>query len=72
MFFPGSLPLYVGGVLTFGLGVSGDGVNQDDTVTGAAAVHYHAADARKCRQLFRRLASACRSLNCTPHPGLFR
>ena len=32
VFFPGSEPLYVGGVLVGGLGVSGDGVDQDDYV----------------------------------------
>jgi uncharacterized protein GlcG (DUF336 family) len=38
VFFPGSLPLYKGGLLVGGLGVSGDGVEQDDYVTflGAA------------------------------------
>ena len=33
VFFPGSLPLYKGGLLVGGLGVSGDGVEQDDYVT---------------------------------------
>jgi uncharacterized protein GlcG (DUF336 family) len=33
VFFPGSLPLYKGSVLVGGLGVSGDGVEQDDYVT---------------------------------------
>lgn len=33
VFFPGSLPLYKNGVLVGGLGVSGDGVDQDDYVT---------------------------------------
>ncbi len=33
VFFPGSLPLYKNGVLVRGLGVSGDGVDQDDYVT---------------------------------------
>jgi uncharacterized protein GlcG (DUF336 family) len=36
VFFPGSLPLYRNGVLVGGLGVSGDGVNQDDFVTAGA------------------------------------
>lgn len=36
VFFPGSLPLYKNGVLVGGLGVSGDGVNQDDFVTAGA------------------------------------
>jgi uncharacterized protein GlcG (DUF336 family) len=33
VFFPGSLPLYKNGVLVGGLGVSGDGVDEDDYVT---------------------------------------
>lgn len=36
VFFPGSLPLYQNGVLVGGLGVSGDGVSQDDFVTAGA------------------------------------
>jgi uncharacterized protein GlcG (DUF336 family) len=36
VFFPGSLPLYRNGVLLGGLGVSGDGVDQDDFVTAGA------------------------------------
>ncbi|HEY2773690.1 MAG TPA: heme-binding protein [Candidatus Binatia bacterium] len=35
VFFPGSAPLYRDGVLVGGLGVSGDGVEQDDIVTFA-------------------------------------
>ena len=35
MFFPGSLPPYKDGVLVSGLGISGDGVDQDDCVTNA-------------------------------------
>jgi uncharacterized protein GlcG (DUF336 family) len=35
VFFPGSVPLYVGGNLIGGFGVSGDGVDQDDVVTFA-------------------------------------
>lgn len=37
VFFPGSLPLYKGGTLVGGLGVSGDGVEQDDYVTSLGA-----------------------------------
>src|ERR1700690_3804482 len=37
VFFPGSEPLYVGGVLVGGLGVSGDGVDQDDYVSDGGA-----------------------------------
>jgi|SRR5215469_10414517 len=42
VFFPGSLPLYKNGVLAGGLGVSGDGVDQDDFVTAAGAVGFEA------------------------------
>ncbi len=37
VFFPGSTPLYRGGQLVGGLGVSGDGVDQDDYVTVGGA-----------------------------------
>ncbi len=43
VFFPGSLPLYKNGVLVGGLGVSGDGVDQDDYVTNAGAQGFAAA-----------------------------
>jgi hypothetical protein len=33
VFFPGALPLYRNGVMIGGLGISGDGVEQDDFVT---------------------------------------
>jgi len=35
VFFPGSIALYRGGQVVGGLGVSGDGVEQDDLVTAA-------------------------------------
>ena len=40
VFFPGSIPLYKNGALVGGLGVSGDGVEQDDFVAAAGAVGY--------------------------------
>ncbi len=44
VFFPGSAPLYrFGLVLVGGLGVSGDGVDQDDIVTAAGIVGFEAA-----------------------------
>ncbi len=42
VFFPGSEPLYINGVLAGGLGVSGDGVDQDDFVTAGGAVGFEA------------------------------
>jgi uncharacterized protein GlcG (DUF336 family) len=40
VFFPGSTPLYNGATLVGGLGVSGDGVEQDDYVTYLAAAQF--------------------------------
>jgi len=40
VFFPGSTPLYQDGRLIGGLGVSGDGVDQDDVVTYVAATGF--------------------------------
>jgi uncharacterized protein GlcG (DUF336 family) len=42
VFFPGALPLYRNGVLIGGLGVSGDGVEQDDYVSAAGAQGFEA------------------------------
>jgi len=42
VFFPGSAPLYRNGKLVGGLGVSGDGVEQDDYVTAGGALGYEA------------------------------
>jgi uncharacterized protein GlcG (DUF336 family) len=51
VFFPGSLPLYKNGVLVGGLGVSGDGVDQDDYVTSGAAAGFEAPTAIEADQL---------------------
>ena len=40
VFFPGSVPLYKNGILVGGLGISGDGVEQDDFVSAEAAVGF--------------------------------
>jgi uncharacterized protein GlcG (DUF336 family) len=40
VFFPGSMPLYKDGAIVGGLGVSGDGVDQDDDVTFFASNGY--------------------------------
>jgi uncharacterized protein GlcG (DUF336 family) len=40
VFFPGSTPLYKNGILVGGLGVSGDGVAQDDLVAAAGATGF--------------------------------
>lgn len=41
VFFPGSTPLYRNGVLVGGLGISGDGVDQDDYVTLNGAAEFY-------------------------------
>jgi len=42
VFFPGSTPLYSNGTMVGGLGVSGDGVDQDDFVTNGGAQGFEA------------------------------
>jgi uncharacterized protein GlcG (DUF336 family) len=49
--FPGSTPLYKNGVLVGGLGISGDGVDQDDYVTNAGASEFLPAPAIRCDQI---------------------
>jgi uncharacterized protein GlcG (DUF336 family) len=51
VFFPGSVPLYRNGVLIGGLGVSGDGVDQDDYVTSQAAQGFEAPAAIQADQI---------------------
>jgi uncharacterized protein GlcG (DUF336 family) len=51
VFFPGSLPLYRNGVLAGGLGVSGDGVEQDDYVTAGGAAGFEAPAAIRADQV---------------------
>jgi len=43
--FPGGLPLYKGGQLAGGIGVSGDGVDQDEQVALAGAAGFEPPDA---------------------------
>jgi hypothetical protein len=42
VFFPGSAPLYRNGAMVGGLGVSGDGVEQDDFVTNGGTPGFEA------------------------------
>lgn len=51
VFFPGSAGLYRNGALIGGLGVSGDGVDQDDFVTNAGTKGFEAPDAIRADQL---------------------
>ena len=52
VFFPGALPLYRNGVLVGGLGVSGDGVDQDDYVTSGAALGFEAPANSRADRVF--------------------
>ena len=51
VFFPGSVPLYKNGVLVGGLGISGDGVDQDDFVTAGGTKGFEPPDAKKADQI---------------------
>jgi uncharacterized protein GlcG (DUF336 family) len=46
--FPGGIPLYKGGVLVGAIGVSGDGVDQDDFVAAAGAAGFEPPPALRC------------------------
>jgi uncharacterized protein GlcG (DUF336 family) len=50
--FPGSAPLYKNGVLVGAIGISGDGVDQDDLVAGAGNNGYTAPVAIRSDQVF--------------------
>ncbi|MCA9426394.1 MAG: heme-binding protein [Candidatus Omnitrophica bacterium] len=52
VFFPGSTPLYKNGVLVGGLGVSGDGVEQDDYVTDAGWRGFEAPEEIRADRIF--------------------
>jgi len=51
VFFPGSVPLYKNGLLVGGLGISGDGVEQDDFVSAGGAQGFDAPMAIRADQL---------------------
>ena len=71
VFFPGSSPLYAGGVLIGGLGVSGDGVDQDDVVTAAGAAGFEPNPAIRIDQLFvRGIRVPYQKFNRNPQGGL--
>jgi len=52
VFFPGATPLYKNGVLVGGLGISGDGVEQDDFATAGGGVGFLPADSIRADQIF--------------------
>lgn len=51
VFFPGSVGLYRNGVLVGGLGVSGDGVDQDDYVAAGGAAGFEAPEQIRADQI---------------------
>jgi uncharacterized protein GlcG (DUF336 family) len=51
VFFPGSVPLYRNGVLVGGLGVSGDGVDQDDFVASGGSTGFEAPTSMRADQI---------------------
>ncbi len=50
--FPGSVPLYKNGTLVGAIGISGDGVDQDDLIGAAGANGYSPAPAIRSDQIF--------------------
>ena len=50
--FPGSVPLYKNGVLVGAIGISGDGVDQDDLIAGAGGNGFAPASAMRSDQVF--------------------
>lgn len=48
--FPGGIPLYKNGVLVGAIGISGDGVDQDDLIASAGTVGFEAPSAIRCDQ----------------------
>jgi uncharacterized protein GlcG (DUF336 family) len=51
VFFPGSVPLYRNGMLVGGLGISGDGVDQDDFVAAGGSAGFEAPTAIRADQI---------------------
>ena len=51
VFFPGSVPLYRNGVLVGGLGISGDGVDQDDFVASGGSAGFEAPASIRADQI---------------------
>ncbi|HUK89013.1 MAG TPA: heme-binding protein, partial [Blastocatellia bacterium] len=50
--FPGSVPLYKNGVLVGGLGISGDGVDQDDLIATMGSAGFEAPDGIRSDRVF--------------------
>ena len=72
VFFPGSSPLYTAGFLKGGLGVSGDGVDQDDVTTVAAETGFNApVPLRADQYLVNGVRLPYQKFNRNPEGGLF-
>ena len=67
--FPGATPLYKSGMLVGGLGISGDGVDQDDYVTNAGAAGYLPDPSIRADQIIFR-GTALPFFKFPRHPGL--
>jgi hypothetical protein len=67
--FPGSAPLYKDGVLVGGVGLSGDGVDQDDFITAGGLAGYTPADSIKADNIIFR-ATRLPYLKFPRHPTL--
>jgi uncharacterized protein GlcG (DUF336 family) len=67
--FPGSTPLYKSGTLVGGLGISGDGVDQDDYVANAGAAGYLPDPSIRADQIVFR-GTALPFFKFPRHPGL--
>jgi hypothetical protein len=50
--FPGSMPLYKNGVLVGAIGISGDGVDQDDLIAAAGGAGYAPPENIRSDQVF--------------------
>jgi len=50
--FAGSVPLYKNGVLVGAIGISGDGIDQDDIVAAAGSAGFEAPESIRADQLF--------------------
>jgi hypothetical protein len=50
--FPGSTPIYKNGTLVGGIGISGDGVDQDDLISAGGANGFAPAPAIRSDQVF--------------------
>jgi len=63
--FPGGVPLYKNGEVIGGVGISGDGIDQDDIVADFASIGFQAPRAKRCDKISRdhRRASLLRAID---------